>query len=80
MSYICGEGRKELTHSSARLENAILCSQVRIGEKVTVRDCEFGPGFEAASGGAQELRSSVTSLTCSTATLKGERLIAGQEV
>lgn len=33
--------------SSARIENAILCSNVRIGEKATIKDCEFGPGFEA---------------------------------
>ena len=36
---------------SARIENAILCSNVRIGEKVTIKDCELGPGFEAKPGG-----------------------------
>jgi translation initiation factor eIF-2B subunit gamma len=37
--------------SSARIENAILCSNVRIGEKAAIKDCEFGTGYEAASGG-----------------------------
>lgn len=41
----------ELTTRSARIENAILCSNVRIGEKASVKDCEFGTGFEAAPGG-----------------------------
>ncbi|KAL1408711.1 Translation initiation factor eIF-2B subunit gamma [Vanrija albida] len=49
---------------NARLENVILCGNVRIGEKATIKDCEFGPGFEAKPG----------------VVLKGERLIAGQEV
>jgi translation initiation factor eIF-2B subunit gamma len=48
---------------NARLENVILCGNVRIGEKAQIKDCEFGPGFEALPG----------------AVLKGERLIAGQE-
>lgn len=49
---------------NARLENVILCGNVRIGEKAQIKDCEFGPGFEAKPG----------------AVIKGERLIAGQEV
>ncbi|EKD02480.1 translation initiation factor [Trichosporon asahii var. asahii CBS 8904] len=48
---------------NARLENVILCPHVRIGEKANIKDCEFGPGFEAKPGD----------------TIKGERLIAGQE-
>jgi len=36
---------------SARLENVILCSNVRIGEKAQIKDCEFGTGFEAKAGG-----------------------------
>jgi translation initiation factor eIF-2B subunit gamma len=48
---------------NARLENVILCGNVRIGEKANIKDCEFGPGFEAMPG----------------ATIKGERLMAGQE-
>lgn len=48
---------------SARIENSIICSNGRIGEKAQVKDCEFGTGFEAKPG----------------AILKGERLIAGQE-
>ncbi|WVO12508.1 hypothetical protein L204_100108 [Cryptococcus depauperatus] len=49
---------------NARIENSIVCSNGRIGEKAQIKDCEFGTGFEALSG----------------AVLKGERLIAGQEV
>ncbi|TXT10810.1 hypothetical protein VHUM_02315 [Vanrija humicola] len=49
---------------NARLENVILCGNVRIGEKAQIKDCEFGPGFEAKPG----------------VVIKGERLIAGQEV
>ncbi|ODN81587.1 hypothetical protein L202_02000 [Cryptococcus amylolentus CBS 6039] len=48
---------------NARVENSIVCSNGRIGEKSQVKDCEFGTGFEAKPG----------------AILKGERLIAGQE-
>ncbi|EIW65474.1 hypothetical protein TREMEDRAFT_72589 [Tremella mesenterica DSM 1558] len=48
---------------NARIENSILCSNVRLGEKTSVKDCEFGTGFEAKAG----------------ANLKGERLVAGQE-
>ncbi|WWD22125.1 hypothetical protein CI109_106614 [Kwoniella shandongensis] len=48
---------------NARIENTIICSNSRIGEKSQVKDCEFGTGFEAKPG----------------AILKGERLIAGQE-
>ncbi|ORX34516.1 nucleotide-diphospho-sugar transferase [Kockovaella imperatae] len=48
---------------NARIENAILSSHVRVGDKAAIKDCEFGPGFEAPSG----------------AILKGERLISGQE-
>lgn len=48
---------------NARIENTILCPHVRIGEKASIKDCEFGPGFEARPGD----------------TIKGERLIAGQE-
>jgi hypothetical protein len=36
---------------NARIENAILCGNVRIGEKANIKDCEFGPGFEAMPGG-----------------------------
>jgi hypothetical protein len=54
-SFCAAEGRSgmgvELTTRSARIENAILCSNVRIGEKASVKDCEFGTGFEAAPGG-----------------------------
>ncbi|ORY27777.1 nucleotide-diphospho-sugar transferase [Naematelia encephala] len=49
---------------SARIENTILCSNVRVGDKSQIKDCEFGPGYEAKPG----------------ANLKGERLVAGQEV
>ncbi|WVW78639.1 hypothetical protein I302_100599 [Kwoniella bestiolae CBS 10118] len=48
---------------NARIENTIICSNGRIGEKSQIKDCEFGTGFEAKPG----------------AILKGERLIAGQE-
>lgn len=59
---------------NARLENVVLCSNVRIGEKASIKDCEFGPGFEALPGGESCAWWSLTA-----ATLKGERLIAGQE-
>lgn len=29
-----------------------MCSNVRIGEKASIKDCEFGTGFEAKPGGA----------------------------
>ncbi|WVQ97901.1 hypothetical protein IAU59_005018 [Kwoniella sp. CBS 9459] len=48
---------------NARIENTIICSNGRIGEKSQIKDCEFGTGFEAKPG----------------AILKGERLVAGQE-
>ncbi|WVR04509.1 hypothetical protein IAU60_001513 [Kwoniella sp. DSM 27419] len=48
---------------NARIENTILCSNGRIGEKAQIKDCEFGTGFEAKPG----------------VVLKGERLVAGQE-
>lgn len=81
----------ELTTRSARIENAILCSNVRIGEKASVKDCEFGTGFEAAPGGESfescqldfDSRRSVFEgrvvADDRTAILKGERLVAGQE-
>lgn len=37
---------------SARIENAILCTNVRIGEKAQIKDCEFGTGFQAKPNGA----------------------------
>jgi len=40
-----------LADGSVRIENAILCSNVRIGEKASIKDCEFGTGFEALPGG-----------------------------
>ncbi|KAK8846815.1 hypothetical protein IAR55_005903 [Kwoniella newhampshirensis] len=48
---------------NARIENTIICSNSRIGEKSQVKDCEFGTGFEAKPG----------------ANYKGDRLVAGQE-
>jgi hypothetical protein len=36
---------------SAKIENSILCSNVRIGAKSQVKDCEFGTGFEAKAEG-----------------------------
>ncbi|WWC59419.1 uncharacterized protein I303_101975 [Kwoniella dejecticola CBS 10117] len=48
---------------NARIENTIICSNGRIGEKSQTKDCEFGTGFEAKPG----------------AILKGEKLVAGQE-
>ncbi|WVF69850.1 hypothetical protein IAT40_004631 [Kwoniella sp. CBS 6097] len=48
---------------NTRIENTIICSNARIGEKSQIKDCEFGTGFEAKPG----------------AVLKGERLVAGQE-
>ena len=44
-----------LKRCSARIENAILCSNVRIGDKATIKDCEFGTGFEAKPGGELDL-------------------------
>lgn len=41
----------QLLMSSANIENTILCSNVRIGAKSKVKDCEFGPGFEAKAEG-----------------------------
>jgi hypothetical protein len=37
--------------SSAKIENTILCSNVRIGAKAQIKDCEFGTGFEAKAEG-----------------------------
>jgi translation initiation factor eIF-2B subunit gamma len=37
--------------NSARIENTILCSNVRIGAKAQIKDCEFGTGFEAKAEG-----------------------------
>lgn len=48
---------------SAKIENAILCNNVRIGEKAQIKDCELGAEFEVEVG----------------ADLKGERLTAGEE-
>lgn len=48
---------------SAKIENSILCNNVRIGEKAQVKDCELGAEFEVEAG----------------ADLKGERLTAGEE-
>ncbi|WWC67781.1 uncharacterized protein I206_101693 [Kwoniella pini CBS 10737] len=48
---------------NARIENTIICSNSRIGEKSQIKDCEFGTGFESKPG----------------AILKGEKLVAGQE-
>jgi translation initiation factor eIF-2B subunit gamma len=36
---------------SAKIENTILCSNVRIGSKAQIKDCEFGTGFEAKADG-----------------------------
>lgn len=44
---VCGA----IADGSARIENTILCSNVRVGEKAQVKDCEFGTGFEAKPGG-----------------------------
>ncbi|CAK9780888.1 translation initiation factor [Cutaneotrichosporon oleaginosum] len=52
-----------VVEEGARLENAVLANNVRVGEKAQIKDCEFGPGFEAKPG----------------AIIKGERMVAGQE-
>jgi translation initiation factor eIF-2B subunit gamma len=52
-----------VVEEGARLENAVLANNVRVGEKAQIKDCEFGPGFEAKPG----------------AVIKGERMVAGQE-
>lgn len=52
-----------VVEENARIENSILCTNVRIGDKSAIKDCELGTGFEAKSG----------------ANLKGERMVAGQE-
>lgn len=48
---------------SAKIENSILCNNVRIGEKAQIKDCELGAEYEVEAG----------------ADLKGERLTAGEE-
>jgi translation initiation factor eIF-2B subunit gamma len=48
---------------SAKIENTILCNNVRIGEKAQIKDCELGAEYEVEAG----------------ADLKGERLTAGEE-
>jgi hypothetical protein len=53
--------------ASARIENAILCSNVRIGEKAAIKDCEFGTGFEALPGGKPIRPNWRDVLTCSCA-------------
>lgn len=53
-----------VVEEGARVENAVLANNVRIGEKAQIKDCEFGPGFEAKPG----------------AVIKGERMVVGQEV
>ncbi|BEI85373.1 hypothetical protein CcaverHIS002_0507740 [Cutaneotrichosporon cavernicola] len=52
-----------VVEEGARVENAVLANNVRVGEKAQIKDCEFGPGFEAMPG----------------AVIKGERMVAGQE-
>ncbi|KAL7419109.1 Translation initiation factor eIF-2B subunit gamma [Cryptotrichosporon argae] len=52
-----------VVEENARIENSILCANVRVGDRAQIKDCEFGTGFEALAG----------------ASLKGERLVAGQE-
>lgn len=54
--------RNQRPHS-AKIENTILCNNVRIGEKAQIKDCELGAEFEVEAG----------------ADLKGERLTAGEE-
>ncbi|GMK55435.1 hypothetical protein CspeluHIS016_0204910 [Cutaneotrichosporon spelunceum] len=53
-----------VVEEGARIENAVLANNVRVGEKAQIKDCEFGPGFEASPG----------------AVIRGERMVAGQEV
>jgi ADP-glucose pyrophosphorylase len=48
-----------VTDGSARIENTILCSNVRVGEKAQVKDCEFGTGFEAKPGGGFTIHSTL---------------------
>jgi translation initiation factor eIF-2B subunit gamma len=59
-----GISRKLISLSrSAKIENTILCNNVRIGEKAQIKDCELGAEYEVEAG----------------ADLKGERLTAGEE-
>lgn len=39
---------------SAKLENVILGSNARVGDRAQLKDCELGTGYEAKPGG--ELR------------------------
>lgn len=47
---VIGRVRGAKSHS-ARIENAILCSNVRVGAHAQLKDCEFGPGYEVPSSG-----------------------------
>lgn len=67
---------------SAKLDNTILCSNVRVGEKAAIRDCELGAGFEASAEGASKGNSNNEALltdSLPSVNLKGERLTAGQD-
>lgn len=67
--------------SSARIENAILCTNVRIGEKAQIKDCEFGTGFQAKpNGGSYKMLSRVVRFLIVPAVLKNERMVAGQDI
>lgn len=41
---------ERVANVSAHIENSILCSHVRVGEKAQIKDCEFGGGYQAAAG------------------------------